>query len=433
MDGWSTEAATDVNTSSFINEGIYNLIDNDDFKIVFVDPVRLLSSSYSRFRVSASSYYSRPFHPSRKNSTAGSAKQPCVSSGSKKRKRNSISKTHELNEREKAAEKRHQQAKPLLLKAHSALLGATWLLSSLDSMIKDEDVLEPDEGAAFENDFIQLGNLWKAPLFEISLSHEGQSWFQESSGTCPVERTSIQVFNNIISNDLDNEMEVEFSSNQYILPRKSCFFMSDLRWINSLIPVHSDHGFNLIVIDPPWENASASQKAIYSTLPNRYFLSLPVNQLAHTEGSLVALWVTNREKFRIFVEKELFPAWGVTQITSCYWLKVKTDGSLISEMDLFHHRPYECLLLGYINGKDEYDASTSPLRYPKNGEVIISIPGAYSRKPPILKFLSDYIPGKKPPNCIDLFARELQGGWTSWGNEPLRFQDSRYFINRSGG
>lgn len=44
-------------------------------------------------------------------------------------------------------------------------------------------------------------------------------------GTCPVERTSIQVFNNIISNDLDNEMEVEFSSNQYILPRKSCFFM----------------------------------------------------------------------------------------------------------------------------------------------------------------------------------------------------------------
>lgn len=229
MDGWSTEAATDVNTSSFINEGIYNLIDNDDFKIVFVDPVRLLSSSYSRFRVSASSYYSRPFHPSRKNSTAGSAKQPCVSSGSKKRKRNSISKTHELNEREKAAEKRHQvnskmfhfscsyyvflswlfssitsllvkveslliyavfftqQAKPLLLKAHSALLGATWLLSSLDSMIKDEDVLEPDEGAAFENDFVQLGNLWKAPLFEISLSHEGQSWFQESSGLVLLE------------------------------------------------------------------------------------------------------------------------------------------------------------------------------------------------------------------------------------------------------
>lgn len=94
---------------------------------------------------------------------------------------------------------------------------------------------------------------------------------------------------------------------------------------------------------------------------------------------------------------------------------MKTDGSLISEMDLFHHRPYECLLLGYINGKvcytvtylvlheclvnftlmfshilycqDEYDASTSPLRYPKNGEVIISIPGAYSRKPPILSIL----------------------------------------------
>lgn len=28
-------------------------------------------------------------------------------------------------------------------------------------------------------------------------------------------------------------------------------------------------------------------------------------------------------------------------------LQVKGDGTLISDLDLFHHRPYECLLLGY--------------------------------------------------------------------------------------
>lgn len=28
-------------------------------------------------------------------------------------------------------------------------------------------------------------------------------------------------------------------------------------------------------------------------------------------------------------------------------LQVKPDGSLISDLDLFHHRPYEYLLLGY--------------------------------------------------------------------------------------
>ncbi|KAG1342117.1 hypothetical protein COCNU_05G003460 [Cocos nucifera] len=125
--------------------------------------------------------------------------------------------------------------------------------------------------------------------------------------------------------------------------------MSDLRQMRNLIPAKSDRGFNLIVIDPPWENGSVHQKAAYPTLPNRYFLYLPVKELAHAEGALVALWMTNREKLHMFVEKDLFPAWGVTNVTLCYWLKVKPDGSLIGELDLFHHRPYEYLLLGYIN------------------------------------------------------------------------------------
>lgn len=30
---------------------------------------------------------------------------------------------------------------------------------------------------------------------------------------------------------------------------------------------------------------------------------------------------------------------------------MKDDGSLIGDLDLFHHRPYECLVLGYINSK----------------------------------------------------------------------------------
>lgn len=60
----------------------------------------------------------------------------------------------------------------------------------------------------------------------------------------------------------------------------------------------------------------------YPTLPNRYFLSLPINQLTHRGGALVALWVTNREKLRTFIEKELFPAWGVRYVSTIYWLKV---------------------------------------------------------------------------------------------------------------
>jgi N6-adenosine-specific RNA methylase IME4 len=73
----------------------------------------------------------------------------------------------------------------------------------------------------------------------------------------------------------------------------------------------------------------------YSTLPNRYFLSLPIKQLTHTEGALVALWVTNREKLRSFVEKELFAAWGVSYAASFHWLKVACCYSHLLSIQVF--------------------------------------------------------------------------------------------------
>ncbi|XP_061343258.1 peroxisomal membrane protein 11A isoform X2 [Gastrolobium bilobum] len=121
----------------------------------------------------------------------------------------------------------------------------------------------------------------------------------------------------------------------------------------------------------------------YTTLPNRYFLSLPIKQLTHTEGALVALWVTNREKLLSFVERELFPAWGVSYAAKFYWLKVKANGSLISDLDLFHHRPYESLILGYSPGKVKNSDNESKFKPVKDDHVIMSIPGDYSRKPPI--------------------------------------------------
>lgn len=239
----------------------------------------------------------------------------------------------------------------------------------------------------------------------------------------------LPIFNSVVENEAPNDVEAEFMNNHYILPRRSCFYMSHLRQIHNLIPVDSNCGFNLIVVDPPWENGSARQKSRYPTLPNRFFLSLPIGQLAYKEAALVALWVTNREKLQNFVKKELFPAWGVRHVATFFWLKVKIDGSLICELDLFHHRPYECLLLGYIHGEVTCSKDRSKLR-PILNQVIISIPGDYSRKPPLGELLKEYVPGPKPSRCIELFAREMIAGWTSWGNEPLHFQDSRYFLKK---
>ncbi|KAH1039564.1 hypothetical protein J1N35_041307 [Gossypium stocksii] len=76
-----------------------------------------------------------------------------------------------------------------------------------------------------------------------------------------------------------------------------------------------------------------------------------------------------------------------------YWLKVKGDGSLINDLDLFHHWPYECLLLGYCQGKEMDSNCHSVFRLIKDKHFVISIPGGYSRKPPIrgIILLMDYL------------------------------------------
>ncbi|KAF3784005.1 Methyltransferase-like protein 2 [Nymphaea thermarum] len=345
--------------SAFLSTGIYRLGTAND--VVFIDPPRVLNCGYTRFRVSASAYYERPFSLG-SGQTQRKDASPILNSKGRKRKR----KEYVLNERERAAEERHQDGRLFLLKAHQLFLGATELLHCLSNLKRDTLLDIKYEKAPFakeeEFSFVDLGNLWQAPFYEISF--------------------------------------------HFLTPKNE--------HINE---ASQDQGFNLILIDPPWENKSVQRKLVYPTLPNRYFLSIPIKQLIHSEGALVALWVTNREKLRMFVEKELFPVWGVTHVASVYWLKVSEDGNLISELDLFHHKPYECLLL------DEGVFKSLP-----DNQVIISIPGAHSRKPPVGKLLLDYSPGPRPAKCLELFARELVAGWTCWGNEPLLFQDSRYFL-----
>jgi len=49
----------------------------------------------------------------------------------------------------------------------------------------------------------------------------------------------------------------------------------------------------------------------------------------------------------------------------------------------------------------------------------------------VTAILSKYIPGhREADKGLELFARELNAGWMSWGNEPLRFQHVNYFRER---
>lgn len=83
--------------SAFANSGIYRF---ESCNAVFMDPVRVLNRSYSRFRVSPSMYYSRFFESKHK------VQESRVSSNSRKRRRR-VRKTPVLNDREKSANERH--------------------------------------------------------------------------------------------------------------------------------------------------------------------------------------------------------------------------------------------------------------------------------------------------------------------------------------
>ncbi|KAI4993090.1 hypothetical protein ZWY2020_007403 [Hordeum vulgare] len=366
--------------------GIYRLA---GYRAAFVDPVRLLGESYRRFRLVPSAYYSRSFGPSRQGGE-GTAPSP----DRKKRKRKRQPKPRELNAVERIAEARHQEARPLLISAHNSLIEAKNLLEFIPGMIKGDESCSNVETSS-ENNFVELGGSWRAPFYEMTICFQ-KPLGQYEAGTCDVQKRSSPLFNRIVNVEENDEAEGEFQSRLYILPKGSCFMMTDFTHVRDLIPDNPNIGYNLIVIDPPWENGCVRQKEAYPTLPNRNLLYLPVQELAHPAGALVVLWITNREKLRRFVEEELLPSWGVRDPTEFYWLKVKSDGSLIGDLDLFHHRPYECLLLGYINVNRESE-SGSEFKFLQGSQVIMSVPGAHSRKPPLQKILSEYIPGPKPP------------------------------------
>ncbi|CAA7013608.1 unnamed protein product [Microthlaspi erraticum] len=401
----------------FLDSGIY---ESDDSKWFFADPVRIINRSYTQFKVSPSAYYSRSFNSKHLNP------QPSDSNPRKRKRKQRNPSYHVPSAGEQAFNLRHQEVRPFLSEAHVSLLREIELLSLTKGLSDDSGLLI--NCCDDELSFVELGGVWQAPLYEITLN---LNLHCDNEG-CSTEKCSEQrvckVFNNLVVNESEEEVEAEFSNRRYIMPRKSCFYMSDLLHIRNLVPAKSEEGFNLIVIDPPWENASAHQKSKYPTLPNRYFLSLPINKLTHAEGALVALWVTNREKLLNFVEKELFPAWGIKYVATMYWLKVKPDGTLICDLDLVHHKPYEYLLLGYRFTELAESKQRSDFELLDKNKIIMSIPGDFSRKPPIGEILKKHVPGSQPARCLELFAREMAAGWTSWGNEPLHFQESRYFL-----
>ncbi|KAG0033221.1 Methyltransferase-like protein 4 [Podila clonocystis] len=194
----------------------------------------------------------------------------------------------------------------------------------------------------------------------------------------------------------------------YLIPPRSGFIVSDFSQIHRLKGIAQKHsGFDMIIMDPPWQNASVDRMSHYGTMDLYDLFRIPIPHLLSKDG-VVAVWITNRAKVKKVVIEKLFPAWGLIWEAHWFWLKVTTHGEPVLSLESRHRKPYEV-----------------------KKKLLVSVPSQHSRKPSIAQLLEkEFLPPSEEsslsqdegPRRLELFARNLDEGFISWGNEPIRYQ-----------
>jgi N6-adenosine-specific RNA methylase IME4 len=94
-------------------------------------------------------------------------------------------------------------------------------------------------------------------------------------------------------------------------------------------------------------------------------------------------------------------------------------------------QPYEVIIIGrrissthpHPNIDEEHDDL-------KRTKVILSTPSSiHSHKPPLVDILDQYLPGGSGSRKLEVFARYLVPGVTSFGNEVIKLQHSSLFVD----
>ena len=121
------------------------------------------------------------------------------------------------------------------------------------------------------------------------------------------------------------------------------YVVSDIRSIRTQLPFKKR--FDLILIDPPWENKhvkrTLKRRKIQNSLhydninlsSNTYEMldndtiesQLPITEILKNSGTLV-IYCTNSRKHQVAIEKWL-EDWQLAYVTTWLWLKVTNSGS----------------------------------------------------------------------------------------------------------
>ncbi|ETV85757.1 hypothetical protein H257_02340 [Aphanomyces astaci] len=214
-------------------------------------------------------------------------------------------------------------------------------------------------------------------------------------------------------NTSDDDTLIMHANQQYILPRHSAFVLGD---VFRLPPLPSIHRF--IVMDPPWENKTVARGSTYTTMPHTRLVHVDIPALAHPDGCLLAIWVTNKPTYSDFIRQTLLPRWGFAYLQTWHWLKVAGNGDCVTPLSSSHKLPFEKVLLA---GRGSFACTSIP------DKVLVSVPLRHSWKPPLLPSVAPFGIDEKGDAKLEIFARELRPHWTCVGNEVLKFQHMTLF------
>ena len=173
--------------------------------------------------------------------------------------------------------------------------------------------------------------------------------------------------------------------------------------------------FNLVLLDPPWQNRSVRRSAKYDTARDTdpmVVLKGMLNQHI-APGTLVGCWVTNKGTVRD-AALDAFQAWDVDLFEEWAWLKITASGDPVTELEGVWRKPYEVFLLGRKRDVEAQKPSVCTQR------VIVGVPDFHSRKPNLKGLIEPFLPANEY-RALEIFARNLTAGWFSWGNEVLKY------------
>nr|XP_033790854.1 N(6)-adenine-specific DNA methyltransferase METTL4 isoform X2 [Geotrypetes seraphini] len=157
--------------------------------------------------------------------------------------------------------------------------------------------------------------------------------------------SDLELLSHITENSTDWTTIITLMGQNYLMPPKSSFLLSDISCLQPLL--QSNRKYDVIVLDPPWQNKSVKRSKRYSHLSSWQIKQIPIPELAAPD-CLVVTWVTNRQKHLQFVKDDLFPHWSVEVLAEWHWVKITRAGEFVFPLDSIHKKPYEVLVLGRV-------------------------------------------------------------------------------------